>query len=195
MDVTARNAQGFITAMDVTIPDNLLQPGIAQQRNLLSVSSCGMCGKYEIDLQLHGIVTKEVQLSATVIPAMFTEMAALQKIFAHTGGCHAASLCGQSGELLVCCEDIGRHNAVDKVIGSLLLSDRLDEAYCLLVSGRVSYEIVSKAHKANIPILCAVSAPSDMAVDCCRSCGITLLAFCRGSQYTIYTNSHRIRID
>lgn len=190
--ITARNEQGFITAVNVDIPADRLQPGIAQQRNLLSVSSCGMCGKYEMALDLDGTLALDAQLDAALVKPMFDEMAMHQHNFNHTGGCHAAALFDIQGQFLDCKEDIGRHNAVDKVIGSLLMQHRLDEAAALLVSGRVSYEIVNKAFRAGIPILCSVSAPSTMAVDYCRQAGITLLAFCRKDKFTVYTHEDRL---
>ncbi|GBL36254.1 sulfurtransferase FdhD [Filimonas sp.] len=193
--VTEKNQQGYITKVNVVIPESQIQSGIHQQRNLLSVSSCGMCGKYEMDLTLHGILQQEEKLKASLIEKMFEEMATHQENFAHTGGCHASASFTVDGKFLDCKEDIGRHNAVDKVIGSLLLSGRLHEAKVILVSGRVSYEIVSKAHKAGIPFLCSVSAPSSMAVEYCRQCGITLLAFCRESKFTLYSNEEKVEMN
>ena len=190
--ITEKNEKGFVTKVNVLIQESELQQGINQQRNLLSVSSCGMCGKYEMDLTLHGKITQQETLKSNLIEAMFIELVKHQQNFMDTGGCHAAGLFTLQGNMLDCKEDIGRHNAVDKVIGSLLLQHRLNEAKILLVSGRVSYEIVSKAHKAGIPFLCSVSAPSSMAVDYCRQIGITLLAFCRGSRFTVYSNEERI---
>ena len=151
-----------------------------------------MCGKYEVDLSLNGVLEQETKLNGALIEQLFNEMATHQESFSKTGGCHAASLFTIDGEFLDCKEDIGRHNAVDKVIGSLLLKHELEKAKVMLVSGRVSYEIVSKAHKANIPFLCSVSAPSGMAVEYCRLSGITLLAFCRGDRFTVYSNEQNI---
>jgi FdhD protein len=190
--ITEKNEEGCITKVDVRIPELELKRGIEQPRNLLSVSSCGMCGKYEMDLTLHGCLQEERKLEASLVEMMFETMRTHQHDFSKSGGCHASALFNLEGEFLGCMEDIGRHNAVDKVIGSLLLKHRLHEAKIILVSGRVSYEIVSKAHKAGIPFLCSVSAPSSMAVDYCRHCGITLLAFCRGKKFTVYAHEERI---
>jgi FdhD protein len=118
---------------------------------------------------------------------MFAEMRSEQMLFALTGGCHAAAAFDAQGQLLVCREDIGRHNAVDKVIGALLITGRLTDARHLLVSGRVSYEIVSKSFMAGIPILAAVSAPSSLAVDFAKELGISLFAFCRDQRMTLYS--------
>ncbi len=190
--ILEKNEHGFITKVNVVIPESELQAGIHQQRNLLSVSSCGMCGKYEMDLRLHGVLQHKQKLNASLVQKMFKEMSLHQPNFSETGGCHASALFTIEGKFLDCKEDIGRHNAVDKVIGSLLLQHRLQEASIILVSGRVSYEIVNKAHKAGIPFLCSVSAPSSMAVEYCQQSGITLLAFCRGDKFTVYSNAQNI---
>lgn len=192
--VTEKNSDDIITKVNVVIDESELQQGIEQQRNLLSVSSCGMCGKYEMDLTLNGILNEEGKLKAALVEIMFDEMSKYQFAFSKTGGCHASAAFTLDGKLLACKEDIGRHNAVDKVIGELLLDRKLSLAKILIVSGRVSYEIISKAHKAGIPFLCAVSAPSSMAVEYCKQCGITLLAFCRKGQFTVYANEERVEL-
>lgn len=188
------NEKAIITQVNVRIDVDKLQSGITQQRNLLSVSSCGMCGKYEMDLSLHGTILCDRKIKPELVEMMFLLMKQEQKLFAQTGGCHAAAIFNLDGQLLDCKEDIGRHNAVDKAIGSLLLKGALTEAGILLVSGRVSYEIVSKAHKAGVPFLCSVSAPSSMAVDYCQQSGITLLAFCRDKSFTAYAHAERLEI-
>jgi FdhD protein len=121
-------------------------------------------------------------------------MNALQHSFHQSGGTHAAAAFTIEGELLSSMEDIGRHNAVDKVIGQLLLSKKLEEAACLTVSGRISYEIVVKCFKARIPFLAAVSAPSTLAVDYAEELGITLLAFCRQNRATCYSHTYRTKV-
>ena len=119
-------------------------------------------------------------------------MSALQFAFHQSGGTHAAAAFTLHGELLCLKEDIGRHNAVDKVIGDLILTQKLDPASCLTVSGRVSYEIIIKCFKAGIPIIAAVSAPSSLAVDYAKELGITLLAFCRDKRATCYSHPRRV---
>jgi FdhD protein len=187
------NADGWITRINAQIDENDVLEGIHEKRNLMSVSSCGICGKFDMKLQLKGLVDCDEPLVADRLPDMFKTMLSQQKLFAQTGGCHAAAATNIMGEWLTVKEDIGRHNAVDKVIGSLLLQNKLTEAQVLLVSGRVSYEIVSKAHKAGIPFLCSVSAPSSMAIDYCQQSGITLIAFCRDDRFTVYTHAENIR--
>ena len=194
-EIIEKNANSVITKVNIIIPQSELEFGIEQKRNLLSVSSCGMCGKFEMDLTLHGRLQHHHYLHSSLIEKMFLEMSTHQEAFSKSGGCHSSALFTIDGQFLDCKEDIGRHNAVDKVIGSLLMKGRLSEAQVILVSGRVSYEIVSKTHKAGIPFLCSVSAPSSMAVEYCQQCGITLLAFCRGNKFTIYSNDEFIIFD
>lgn len=186
--VLEKNSEGYITKVNVQIPTQDLGKGIGVSRNLLSVSSCGMCGKYEADLALEGdMLHTDIVLSPETILSMFEQMAPLQSNFKATGGSHASAAFDANGILLDCKEDIGRHNAVDKVIGSLLLKNQLPLAVCIIVSGRVSYEIVSKCYRARIPYLAAVSAPSSMAVQYSKDKGIQLLAFCRKNKLTKYT--------
>lgn len=171
-----------------------LLPGYYQSRSLLSVSSCGICGKRELgDLEIEEApLLKAVVFNEKQISDFFTRMHKEQKAFLITGGTHAAAAFDGTGRLLSIEEDIGRHNAVDKVIGCLLENSLLDEASFLLVSGRISYEIVNKCFKAGIPVLAAVSSPSSMAIESAEKMGITLLAFCRGENFTCYAHAGRI---
>lgn len=188
MDLKAKSRE-----VQVLIPEKDLGPGIANQRNLMSVSSCGMCGKYDVDLELQGNpLTTDIQLNQYLIPELFKTMRRHQPLFDAAGGTHASAAFNRLGNLLACKEDIGRHNAVDKVIGSLLMTDERSEAAILLVSGRISYEIVSKCYRAGIPFLAAVSAPSSLAIDYCARLGITLMAFCRDEKFTAYSHVGRI---
>ena len=119
---------------------------------------------------------------------MFSEMKARQETFDLSGGSHAAALYDENTDILAIKEDIGRHNAVDKVIGQLIIDNSLHKAKYMLVSGRVSYEIISKAFIAKIPIVVAVSACSTLAVDFAKEFGITLIGFSRGKKATVYSN-------
>jgi len=191
--ITEKNEKGFITKVNVLLPAEKIKNGIDTKRNLISVSSCGMCGKSEMELALEGDVIKPIRkLNIENISKMFEIMGEHQNTFKDSGGSHASAAFTIDGQLLSIKEDIGRHNAVDKVIGSLLLQKKLHEAQCLLVSGRLSYEIVSKCFRARIPFLAAVSAPSSMAIEYCEKTGITLLAFCRGNKCTVYSHAENI---
>jgi len=176
------------------IAPDLLRSGYYQSRSLLSVSSCGICGKRELgDIEVDGAPLQvSAHFDAKLIHEMFDFMALNQPTFIQTGGAHAASCFDLSGEMLAIQEDIGRHNAVDKVIGELLSKNLLSRVRFLLVSGRISYEIVSKCFKAGIPILAAVSSPSSMSIEYAEALGITLLAFCRNESLTCYANVNRL---
>lgn len=186
--------QGITTKAFVEIPADLLNEDRLNARNLLSVSACGICGKTELeDLRNSSdVLTGQGEFNVGLLPALYEDMLRIQRTFIQSGGSHAAACYDSTGKLLSIREDIGRHNAVDKVTGDLLLNGNYRKASVLLVSGRVSYEIVVKAFKARIPVLCAVSAPSSLAVDFAKELGITLLAFCREDRATCYAHSQRL---
>lgn len=184
--VTETSDQGFISAIDVVIDAADLDQSRLNKRNLLSVASCGICGKTELDIHEGRLQQVNGDAGTSEIHRMFREMEAMQGAYIRSGGCHAAAAFSSKGELLVMREDIGRHNAVDKVVGSLLRQRQISAARYLLVSGRVSYEIVTKAFTAGIPFILAVSAPSSLAVDFCKELGITLYGFCRDDRATRY---------
>ena len=156
-----------------------------RKRTLLSLSSCGICGRTELPS-----VTRQDKMIREGLPYsishLIQKMQEAQSLFIQTGGCHAAAAFSENGELLCCYEDIGRHNAVDKVIGALILQNRMKEAKVMTVSSRVSYEIIIKAYAAAVPVIAAVSAPSSMAVDMAKEFGISLYGFCRDGRYTRY---------
>lgn len=197
LDIIIRkeNDNGIVTIVDLSIPENKLGTGYTNSRNLLSVSSCGICGRKELDeLSFMGkVIDESRQLDISVIDSMFEKMNTTQRAFQQSGGSHAAAAFDMQGELLSSKEDIGRHNAVDKVVGELLISGDLKKIAVITLSGRISYEIIIKAFKAKIPVLCAVSAPSTLAVDYAKELGITLLAFCRENRATCYSHPHRIK--
>ncbi len=188
------NKDGIITQVDLTIAQDKLGSGYTNSRSLLSVSSCGICGKTELDeLSFMGkTVDSKVQMDAQVFSDLFAKMNSKQFDFKQSGGTHAAAVFDTNGTLLSAMEDIGRHNAVDKAIGQLLLTNKLPEAQVITVSGRISYEIVIKVFKAGIPFLAAVSAPSSLAVDYAKELGISLLGFCREGRVTCYAHPYRI---
>jgi FdhD protein len=181
--------------INVQISKEKLGKGYLNKRTLLSVSSCGICGKKELkDINVEGKKLKNnTYFSSEIIHKMFTKMNFCQETFKHSGGSHAAAIFNKNHNLLTIKEDIGRHNAVDKTVGSLLLENTLKEANYLLVSGRVSYEIVSKAFIAKIPIIVAVSACSSLAVDFAKEFGICLIGFTRTNKMTVYANPNFIK--
>ena len=189
--VKSENKQGIITSVNVKIEPDQLCDGYKNSRSFLSVSSCGICGQTELQ-EVKGHLVNKGEFSPELLEEMFNVMNHKQNTFRKSGGSHAAAAFNKKGELLCVMEDIGRHNAVDKVIGALILKKQLSKAMVVTVSGRVSYEIVMKAFRAKIPILAAVSAPSSLAVDYAKELGITLFGFCRESNATCYSNTHRV---
>ena len=167
------------------------------QRNFFASSSCGVCGKASID-QLAvecGPVAEGPIVSRETITSLPATLRAQQRVFESTGGLHATGLFTPSGELVVVREDVGRHNAMDKLIGNRLLADQSPLSSSIaLVSGRASFELVQKAAVAGIPIMCAVSAPSTLAVETARRLGVTLIGFLRGERFNIYANAQRIEL-
>lgn len=165
------------------------------KRNFITSSSCGICGKTCIDAlsrRLEPIVA-ELRISPAALRAMASAMAAEQEIFAATGGLHAAALFDSAGRLIVAREDIGRHNAVDKVLGHALISGITPlRGHILLVSGRLSFEIVQKSVAAGVPVLAGVSAPSSLAVELSSELGLTLIGFLREGGFNIYSHPERI---
>jgi len=164
-------------------------------RRVVSNSSCGVCGRATIDELRADLraVTDGWSVDRQIIARLPAALRSRQSNFDETGGLHAAGLFGRDGTCRQSFEDVGRHNAVDKTIGSMLLENRLPfRDAILMVSGRVSFEIVQKAWVAGIPIVAAVSAPTSLAVELAQAAGITLLAFVRGQTFNIYTNAHRI---
>jgi FdhD protein len=168
---------------------------LEDRRNVLANSSCGLCGRVAIDSIAICAERLDAQwtMSQEVAAGLPSTLRTQQAIFDGTGGLHAAGLFTPGGECHESAEDIGRHNAVDKVIGRMLLDERLPlNGYALAVSGRVSYEIVQKAWLAGIGLVCAVSAPTSLAIDLADEAGITLLGFAREGGFNVYTHPARI---
>ncbi|WP_345471131.1 formate dehydrogenase accessory sulfurtransferase FdhD [Glutamicibacter ectropisis] len=183
--------------IEVQLGPGATPPDLAKSRNVVTSSACGICGTNSIDE-----VRKKAGFALDAQTGMI-ELATLldlpdtlresQKLFSATGGVHAAGLFSTSGELLILREDVGRHNAVDKVIGAALRAGMLPlKDTVLQVSGRASFELVQKAAMAGIGVLTAVSAPSSLAVDLAEETGLTLAAFSRSSSVNIYTHAHRV---
>ena len=169
----------------------------AHRRAFVSSSSCGLCGKTTLD-QVEAVcpvVTSEARVSAAALVAMPDTLRRSQAVFDATGGVHAVGCFTPEGDLLVLREDVGRHNALDKVIGWAALTGALPlaDAICI-VSGRVSFEIVQKAAMAGIPVIGAVSAPSSLAVQTADRLGVTVVGFLRGERFNVYTHPERVEV-
>lgn len=167
------------------------------QRHFYTTSSCGVCGKASLDaLRVAGqrsLKHADTGFPADVLLAMPERLRAQQQVFSLTGGLHAAAVFGPDGEIAVVREDVGRHNAVDKVVGALLRRHRLPaHDLGLLVSGRASFELMQKALVAGLPLLAAVGAPSSLAVQLAREFDMTLVGFLRGGQYNVYAGGERV---
>ncbi|RLT39399.1 MAG: formate dehydrogenase accessory sulfurtransferase FdhD [Chloroflexi bacterium] len=168
------------------------------ERHFYTTSACGVCGKASLEaIEMRGCSV--LPAGPFVVPDVLTglpeKLRAGQGLFDATGGLHASGLFSAAGELLCLREDVGRHNALDKVVGWALLNHKLPLSDCLLlVSGRASYEILQKSTVAGLPIVCALSAPSHLAVDVAREFGLTLVGFLRGERFTIYAGEERILI-
>jgi FdhD protein len=178
----------------------VLRPGVRTdleklRRNLFASSSCGVCGKATLEnaLATAAPLDDPAQIEASLLLALPERLRAAQYAFDETGGLHAAGLFDATGQLLVAREDVGRHNAVDKVIGWAARAGRMPLAgHTLVVSGRTSFEIVQKALAARIPIVAAVSAPSSLAVALAQSAGIALIGFLRGRSFNVYGARERV---
>jgi FdhD protein len=183
------------------IADVRLAPGVTvaagARRNFMTTSACGVCGKASIEdiclLPRTPLARDETRFDPAVLATLPDRLREAQRVFSRTGGLHAAGLFTASGELIAVREDVGRHNAVDKIVGWALLNDKLPLAGCaLLVSGRASFELVQKAVLAGIPLLAAVSAPSSLAADLAGEAGLTLVGFLRGPSMNVYAGAGRL---
>lgn len=169
-----------------------------RRRAVTATSACGVCGRTTIDDLMTGVgsVGMAWRVTPRVIAALPAALQSAQSVFAATGGLHAAALFDRDGRLAASAEDVGRHNAVDKVIGAQLLMERLPlDDRLLFVSGRASYEIVQKALVARVPVVASVSAPSSLAIDLAAAGGITLIGFVRGETFNVYTGAERVDVS
>ena len=188
------SASGKSNGVEVGLRDCEFDPG-QMQRNFFAASSCGICGKASIEaIRLRGLrgPNPDFRFDPELLCTLPDKLRAAQAVFSHTGGLHAAALFDVQGNLIVLREDIGRHNAVDKVVGWALLRGLVPlSAHILLVSGRGGFEIVQKALSAGIPVLASVSAPSSLAVQLARELGLTLAGFLRGRRFVLYAGASR----
>ncbi|MGW2779955.1 formate dehydrogenase accessory sulfurtransferase FdhD [Streptomyces populi] len=191
--------------VDVRTAPGVVVPDITLERNVYTTSSCGLCGKASLDAvrtttrwtidDTQGGTAPPVRLEPDLLASLPERLRAAQRVFDRTGGLHAAALFTEEGELVDIREDVGRHNAVDKLVGRALQDGTLPlSRTVLLVSGRASFELAQKAVMAGIPMLAAVSAPSSLAVDLAAETGLTLVGFLRGSNMNVYAGEHRVTL-
>lgn len=195
----AEDGSNTYNVVNVQLAPGVPVPDITLERNVYTTSSCGLCGKASLDAvrtasRFPGAAAGDpVRLPAELLARFPDRLREAQKVFDRTGGLHAAGLFTAEGELLDVREDVGRHNAVDKIVGRALQAGRLPlTGAVLLVSGRASFELVQKAVMAGIPVLAAVSAPSSLAVDLALESGMTLVGFLRGPDMNVYAGEERI---
>ncbi|MEV5972438.1 formate dehydrogenase accessory sulfurtransferase FdhD [Streptomyces sp. NPDC051921] len=187
--------------VDVQLAPGVVVPDITLERNVYTTSSCGLCGKASLDAvrttaRFPIADAPPVRLTPELLAALPDRLRAAQRVFDRTGGLHAAALFSEDGELLDVREDVGRHNAVDKLVGRALREGLLPlRRAVLLVSGRASFELAQKAVMAGVPVLAAVSAPSSLAVDLAAESGLTLVGFLRGQDMNVYAGEHRIALE
>jgi len=196
VDDEGRNTYNVI---DVDLADGVEPPDTALDRNFYTSSSCGVCGKASIEAirtrTRYDVRRDALRLPLPTLLALPDRLRAAQQVFDKTGGLHAAGLFTADGELVALREDVGRHNAVDKVVGDAVREGRLPLAgHVLMVSGRASFELTQKSAMAGVPLLAAVSAPSSLAVELAADAGITLVGFLRGDGCNVYTCSERIEL-
>ncbi|SMD24161.1 formate dehydrogenase accessory sulfurtransferase FdhD [Lentzea albidocapillata] len=182
--------------LDIALAEGVPPPDIGVERNFYTTSSCGVCGKGALDAvklkTRYSPALDEVRITPEALTGFPDALRERQKVFESTGGLHAAGLF-VDGELLVVREDVGRHNAVDKVLGWAVLQNLVPlRGAVLMVSGRASFELVQKAAMSGIPVLAAVSAPSSLAVELAEEQGMTLVGFLRGDSMNIYTGGERV---
>ena len=191
----ALDAQGNTVVVEL---DPSAQPVLqGLERNFYTTSSCGVCGKASVDAvrvtSSFSAADSKLTVSSALLNALQEKLRGHQKVFDVTGGLHASALFDAKGELLMVQEDVGRHNALDKVIGAAFLQKQVPlSQHLLLLSGRISFELVQKASMAGIPIVAAIGAPSTLAVSVAEACGMTLVGFLRENRYTVYCGQQRV---
>lgn len=183
--------------IELTVPPDVEVDVAKVQRNFYTTSSCGVCGKASLEAleveETSELDPEDFRMSAKLVARLPDRLRSEQPVFEQTGGIHAAGLFDTDGQLLELREDVGRHNAMDKLVGARLLAGELPaEDSAVVLSGRASFELLQKALRARIPLVVAVGAPSSLAVDLADEFGITLVGFARGDRFNVYTHPERI---
>jgi len=190
----APNEDGVITGYEINSPRNFRE--LLKERALFASSSCGLCGVVngEDIFSAQRVLDDDSLFDSKILESLTAKLRDSQRIFAETGGLHAAAIFHSTGEIQYLREDVGRHNAVDKVLGATLCSGvQVADSKILCVSGRISFEIVYKAHSLEIPVIVAVSAPTSLAIDFAERSRLTLCGFARDGSYNIYSHPHRVQ--
>lgn len=184
------------SAIDVILKEGHGPIVVASQRQSYQSSSCGVCGKDSLDQMEAGVwpeIGQSLKVSSKLLITLPDKLREQQGVFQKTGGLHASALVNAGGDLLVVREDVGRHNAVDKIVGHALLQKMFPlNEHLLLLSGRISYELVQKARRAGMQLIAAVGAPSSLAVETADRAGITLVGFLRGNRFNVYGGAERV---
>jgi FdhD protein len=194
-DPAADHPENIVNASLANRSADQLDVLLAERRNVTTNSSCGLCGSLTIESLRSDLppLSSTWTIAASTLVEIPNRLRQAQAVFEETGGLHAAGLYTRDGRLETIAEDVGRHNAVDKVVGRMLMAEQLPlSEHLLFVSGRTSFEIVQKAFIAGISLVAAVSAPSSLAVELAEDCGITLIGFLRGKNFNIYAHPERI---
>jgi FdhD protein len=196
-DSVDESGKNTYNVLDLSLAEGVPAPDTGVERNFYTTSSCGVCGKAALDAvklkTRFSPASDPLRLSPTILTKLPDALREAQRVFESTGGLHAAGLFQADGTMLVVREDVGRHNAVDKVMGWALLQQLVPlTGTVLLVSGRASFELVQKAAMAGVPLLAAVSAPSSLAVELAEESGMTLIGFLRGEEMNVYTGIERL---
>ncbi len=190
---------GSENVIEARLQDEVFRKASEYGRNFTANSGCGVCGKgsiNEIFIRGRKIIRSGIEARASVILSLPQKMRESQSTFAKTGGIHAAALFDSKGELVSIEEDVGRHNALDKVIGGLLMRNMIPASdYIMQMSGRAGFEMVQKSIMAGVPIICSVSAPSSLAVETAEAFNATLVCFVRDGRFNVYSHMERIKAD
>lgn len=191
--ITTTQHEG-LDRLSIDVPEIFVCENLRPSRAIISYASCGICGSEAIP-ELDGEPLQVSQpFPMALLPDMYKTFQSQQTLFQSTGGCHAAGLFSRQGKLLAVREDVGRHNAVDKCVGALIESKELEQVGVLLVSGRISFEIMVKAYQASCPVVVAISAVSSLAVDVAQQFGMTVIGYCREDRATIYSHPEQVQL-